>query len=265
MLACHVAILHDAQGPNNTITESDVASLLALGEAFRILERDEADVFLVGGGESKINPLSMSRQCLFQRLSRRNDAPSKASRPFDRARDGIVIGEGAGILVLEDLDHANRRGARVYAEVVGFGAAFDARDSGAGLARAIDAALSQAGVGPEDIDHVNAHGISTPEGDIWESRGLQQVFAGLRQPVSVFAPKSYFGNLGAASGTTELVASLLAARQGTLPATLNFEAPDPLCPMQVATSVRALIKPHFLKVGFTEMGQCAAIVCRRWP
>ena len=115
MLACHVSILHDARGPNNSITQSDVASLLALGEAYRILSRDQADFFLVGGAESKINPLSMVRQCLFEPLSRRNDAPAKACRPFDRHRDGIVLGEGAGVFVVEDLEHARKRGARIYA------------------------------------------------------------------------------------------------------------------------------------------------------
>src|SRR5439155_20924105 len=117
MLASHVSILHDAQGPNNSITESDVASLLALGEADRILERDAADIFLVGGAESKINPLSMVRQCLFEPLSRRNEEPEKACRPFDRRRDGLVLGEGGTVLVVEDLEHARRRGARIYAEV----------------------------------------------------------------------------------------------------------------------------------------------------
>src|SRR5947209_380476 len=126
MLACHVSILHNAQGPSNTVTQSDVAGLLALGEAYRVLVRDQADFFLVGGGESRINPLSMVRQCLFDALSRRNDTPEKACRPFDRRRDGFVLGEGGGVFVLEELEHARRRGARIYGEVVGFGAAFDA-------------------------------------------------------------------------------------------------------------------------------------------
>src|SRR2546423_201701 len=154
MLACHVSILHDAQGPNNTITESDVASVLALGEACRILERDGADFFLVGGAESKINPLSMVRQCLFEPLSHRNDEPEKACRPFDRRRDGLVLGEGGTVLVVEDLEHARKRGARIYAEVVGFGASFDVDRSGRGLARAVRVALQEAGIGPEEVDHV---------------------------------------------------------------------------------------------------------------
>src|SRR5204863_131657 len=149
MLACHVSIFHNAQGPNNSITESEVASLLALGEAYRILVRDQADFFLVGGAESKVNPLSLVKQSLFEALSQRNDAPEKACRPFDRDRDGLVIGEGAAVLVVEELEHARRRGAKIYAEMVGFGAAFDRQRNGDGLARAIQAAMREAGIGPD--------------------------------------------------------------------------------------------------------------------
>src|SRR5205085_1613286 len=190
MLACHISILHDAQGPNNSITENDAAGLLALGEAYRILQRDGADFFLVGGAESKVNPLSMVRQCLFEHLSHRNDAPEKACRPFDRGRDGLVIGEGSGVLVVEELDHARRRGARIYAEILGF---------------------------------------------------------------------------GAAGGTTELAASLLGLGQGVMPATLNHDDPDPDCPVRVAVGApRRVERPHALKVSFTQMGQCAAAVVRKW-
>ncbi len=265
MLACHVSILHNAQGPNNTITENEVASLLALGEAYRILRRDQADFFLAGGADSKINPLSLVRHSLFAPLSRRTEAPEQACRPFERDRDGIVPGEGAGVLALEELEHARRRGARIYAEVVGFGAAFDRDRSGAGLARAIRAALSEAGIGPQEVDHVNAQGFSAITSDIWEARGLRAVFGDCQPAVPVFAAKSYFGNLGAGSSTTELSASLLALGHGLLPPTLNYENPDPKCPIYVtAGAPRPVTRPHLLKVGFTEMGQCAAVVCRRW-
>ncbi|HMC66581.1 MAG TPA: beta-ketoacyl synthase N-terminal-like domain-containing protein [Gemmataceae bacterium] len=263
MLACQVSILHNAQGPNNTITESEVASLLALGEAYRIIARDQADFFLVGGSDSKVNPLSLVRQCLFQPLSRRGDAPEKACRPFDRRRDGMVVGEGATVLALEELEHARRRGAKIYAEVVGFGAAFDRDRSGAGLARAIRAALAQAAIGPEDVDHINAQGYSTGEADAWEARGIHEVFGDRRTPV--LAAKSYFGNLGAGSGTTELAASALALAHGVVPATLNYEEPDPECPVTVAAGAPQPVKrPYVVKVSFTDMGQCAAVVCRQW-
>ena len=265
MLASHVSILHNAQGPNNTITENEVASLLALGEAYRILGRDLADFFLVGGADSKLNPLSFVRHTLFMPLTRRNEAPEKASRPFDRRRDGVVLGEGSTVFVLEELDHATRRGAHIYAEVTGFGAAFDRFRTGAGLARAIRAALKEAGIGPQDVDHVNAQGFSSPEADIWEARGLQQVFGDIRVTVPVFAGKSYFGSLGAGSSTTELAASVLALENGVLPPTLNYEEPDPDCPIPVAAKAsRPVTRKNAVKVSFTEMGQCAAVVLRKW-
>jgi 3-oxoacyl-[acyl-carrier-protein] synthase II len=265
MLACHVSILHNAQGPNNSITESDIASLLALGEAYRIIGRDGADFFLVGGGESRINPLSMSRQALFLNCSTRNEAPEKASRPFDRNRDGMVIGEGSGVMVLEELEHAKRRGARIYAEVVGFGSALDRECKGPGLARAVRAALHEAGIGPDDVDHVNANGLSTIDGDSWEARGLAEVFGQCRQPVPILAIKSYIGNLGAAAGTCELTGSIKALATGVVPSTLNYEEPDAACPVSVAAGEpRSLRKPYVVKVGFTDLGQCGAIVCRQW-
>jgi 3-oxoacyl-[acyl-carrier-protein] synthase II len=263
MLACHVSILHDARGPNNSITESDVASLLALGEAYRILTRDGADFFLTGGAESKINPLSMVRQSLFEPLSRRNDEPARACRPFDRRRDGLVLGEGAAVFALEDLAHARKRGARIYAELVGFGSAFDRKRDGDGLARAVRAALADAGVGPEDIDHVNAHGLSTRASDAWEARGLARVFGD--RPVPVVAVKSYVGNAGAGGGTIELAAGVLALYHGVTPPTLNYEEADPDCPITVLSGApRPVARPYVLKVGFTQMGQCAALVVRRW-
>jgi 3-oxoacyl-[acyl-carrier-protein] synthase II len=265
MLACHVSILHDAQGPNNSITESDVASLLALGEALRILGRDGADFFLVGGAESKINALSMTRQCLFEALSKRNDAPQQACRPFDRDRDGVVIGEGAAVFTLEELQHALRRGARIYAEVVGFGAAFDRKQDGDGLQRAISAAMQDAGIGPDELDHINAHGLSTRTSDVWEARALGKALGDYLPTIPVLAIKSYVGNLGAAGGTIELAASILALQHGVTPRTLNYEHRDKDCLLPVLTEARRpTARPYVLKLGFTQMGQCAAVVLRRW-
>jgi 3-oxoacyl-[acyl-carrier-protein] synthase II len=265
MLACHVSIQHNAQGPSNTITQTDVAGLLALGEAYRTLTRDRADFFLVGGADTMTNPVTMVRQCLFRPVSRRNDAPERASRPFDQLRDGIIPAEGGGVVVLEEFEHARRRGARMYAEVVGFGAAFgrSVEDASPGLVRAIRAALAEAGVGPEDIDHVNAQGYSAVDWDAWEAQGLSEVFGGCSRPVPVFAPKSYFGNLGAGSGIPELAASLLAFEHNLVPGTLNYEEPDPACPVVVSRTPQPVSRRHFLKVSFTELGQCAAVVCRK--
>jgi 3-oxoacyl-[acyl-carrier-protein] synthase II len=169
------------------------------------------------------------------------------------------------VLVLEELGHARRRGARVYAEVAGFGAAFDRDQTGEGLARAVRAALAEAGAGPEEVDHVNAHGLATREADAWEARGLRQVFGDCREPVPVFAAKGYFGNLGAGGGTLELAASLAGLEHGLVPPTLNYEEPDPECPVTVvAGAPRPVTRPYVVKVSFTQMGQCAALVLRKY-
>ncbi len=261
MLACHVSILHNAQGPNNSITESDVASLLAVGEAARILRRNQCDFFLVGGADSKMNPLSLTRQEIFGHLSRNNESPQKALKPFDKNRDGLVLGEGGGVFAMEDLEHAQKRGAPIYGEVVGFGSTFDRGMTGKGLARAIRIALAQAGITPSDVDHVNAHGIGSVKLDAFEARGINEVFG---TSVPVWCVKPNIGNLSAGSGTTEMAASLLAMKHGTLPPTLNYESPDPACPVKVLTKAQPIARPYFVKTGFTEMGQCAAVVCKKW-
>ena len=262
MHACHVSILHNAQGPNNSITESDVAGLLALGEANRILRRGQADFFLVGGADSKINPLSMVRQCLFGHLSRRNEPAAQACRPFERRRDGTILGEGSAVLAVEDLGYAQKRGAAIYGEIIGFGAAFDRGCSGKGLARAIRAALAQANVSPDDIGHINANGLSSVHADAWEAKGIREAFGDRKTPV--WAAKSYFGNMGSGGPLVECAGSLLAVKHGLLPATLNYEEADPMCPITVNRTSRLLTNPVFLKIAFTEMGQCAAVVCRKW-
>jgi len=285
MVGCHVSVLNNAQGPSNTITQTDLAGLLAVGEAWRYLRRHHADVVLAGAGDTRISVMGLIRQQLMNPLSRRNDAPARACRPFDRDRDGLVLGEGGGILVVEAEEHARRRGARIYAELAGFGAAFDTsaeRNIGRwrsgspwqrnapyrrrpgrehGLARAIRIALDQAGIRPSDLDHVNAHGCSTIPDDIWEAQGLAEALG--PNAVPVFAPKSRFGALGAASAPVELAASLLGMFHGKLPATLNWDQPDPACPVRVVTALTPIAKSHFLKVSFTELGQCAALVCRK--
>ncbi|MSQ92955.1 MAG: beta-ketoacyl-[acyl-carrier-protein] synthase family protein [Gemmataceae bacterium] len=261
MLACHVSILHNAQGPNNSITQSEVGSLLALAEANRILRRDQSDFFLVGGADSKLNPLSMTRQEIFGQLSKENDTPSQALKPFDLRRNGTAIGEGGAVLVVEDLTHAQNRRATIYGEMVGFGSTFDRGTTGRGLARAIRVALDQAQIKPSEVDHVNAHGLSSVKLDAFEARGINEVFG---TSVPVWALKPNIGTLGAGSGTTELAASLLAMKHGVLPPTLNFATPDPACPVQILTKASPITKPYFVKIGYTDMGQCAAVVCRKW-
>jgi 3-oxoacyl-[acyl-carrier-protein] synthase II len=259
MPACHVSILNDLQGPNNTITQSDSASLLALGEAVRVISRDAADLMLAGGSDTRTNAISMVRHGLFGQLSCRNDDPEHACRPFDRDRDGQVVGEGGGVLVLEEREHALRRGARIRAEILGFAAAFDRRRDGSGLAHAVRSALAQAGVNPEQLDHVNAHAASAVVEDAWEARGLREAIG----DVPVLAVKSYLGNLGPGGSVTELAASLVALERGTVPATLNYQHPDPACPVNVIRIPRPVQRDYILKVACTERGQCAAAVLRR--
>jgi 3-oxoacyl-[acyl-carrier-protein] synthase II len=262
MPACHGTILYDIQGPSNTQIPGDSAGLVALAEAARIIRRGAADAMVVGSSEGRLNPITLSRYNLFLQLSRRNDDPARAVRPFDLTRDGTVSGEGSAVFTLEDLAHARGRGAAVLAEVVGWAGGVDRGNAGPGLARVIRAALAMAGVNPGDVDHVNAHGTGTTAGDAFEARGIAEVFG---RSVPVFAPLSRFGNLGAASGLMELACSVLALRHGLLPPTLNHETPDPACPVAVHTGApRPVTKPYAVKVSYTSLGQCAAAVVRKW-
>jgi 3-oxoacyl-[acyl-carrier-protein] synthase II len=214
---------------------------------------------LAGGADTRVAPIAMIRHGLFDQLSRRHDEPEKACRPFDLHRDGTVLGEGAGLLLLEEREHALRRGAPIRAELLGFGSAFDRGRTGAGLARAVRAALAEANVTPDQIDHINAHGAGTRPDDAWEARGLREALGDM--PVVGF--KGYLGNLGSGASTVELAASLLALEDGTLPGTLNHDEADPECPVNVAREPRPVRRPCVLKVSCTEMGQCAALVVRK--
>ena len=262
MAACHATILYDLQGPSNTQIPGDSAGLIALSEAARIVRRGAADVMVVGGSEGRLNPITLSRYNLFLQLSRRNDDPARAVRPFDAARDGTVTGEGAAVFTLEDLDHARGRSATILGEVVGWASGVDRGKKGPGLARVIRNALTAAGIRPADVDHVNAHGTGTTVGDAFEARGIAEVFG---RDTEVFAPLSRFGNLGAASGLTELACSVLALKHGELPGTLNHETPAADCPVAVHTGApRPVAKPYAVKVSYTNLGQCAAAVVRKW-
>ena len=261
MPACHVSIFHDARGPNNTITSSDAASLLALGEAYRILDRGLADAFIVGGCDSKVNPLSMSRYNTFVKLSRRNHDPAHALRPFDAERDGTVIGEGAAVVTLETADFARQRGARILAELCGFASGYDRDRTGSVLARVIRQALAEAGISPADVDHVNAGAGGFIDLDAFEARAIHEVFG---DATPVFALRGQVGAMGAASGLVELAASILALQHGQLPGTVNFTMPDPACPVAVHSgSPRPVRKPYAVKISYTDKGQCAVVVVRK--
>ena len=270
MPACHISILYELQGPNNSITQAEAASNLAIGEAFRIIARGAADVMIAGGCDSKINPLALIRLCLLGVCSRRNDAPEQACRPFDAERDGMVVAEGAATIVLEELQRARKRGARIYGELVGFGTGCDAVPagdsglSGAGYRVALGAALRDARMAPQDIGYYNAHGAGTREGDIAEARAVHDVFGEHAARLPVSAHKSNFGNAMAGCGALELAVGLLALQHGLIPATLNHTKPDPACRLDVVTgSPRPLERPSFVSVNATRLGQAAALIVRK--
>jgi 3-oxoacyl-[acyl-carrier-protein] synthase II len=262
MPACHFTIMFDAQGPSNTLIPNDTAGVLAFGEALRIIQRGAADVMLVGGSESKIHPLSMTRFNGFAPLTRKCEVPEAAVRPFDRDHSGTALGEGGAAFTLETVEHAKARGAKVLGEVVGFASGVDRGLTGAGLTRVIRTALSNAGIGVGDVDHVNAHGTGVPELDAFEARGIAGVFG---RDVPVFAPLSRFGDMGAASGVVEAACSVLALKHGLLPGTVNHEVPAADCPVAVHVGdPRPVTKPYAVKTAYTDLGQVAALVLRRW-
>jgi 3-oxoacyl-[acyl-carrier-protein] synthase II len=261
MVACHVGIAHDARGHNNTVACGDASSLLALIEAVHVLRRGITDIMVVGGAGSRINvtPLAFRGEHL---LSHRASEPAAACRPFDADRDGLVNGEGAGALVVETRAHAAARGATIQAEILGSGQSFELAQAsdfaqGAGLQRAIRGALSASRLAPSDIGHVNAHGLSTIADDRREAAAIRATLG----DVPVTAPKSYFGNLGAGGGVVELIASLLALREGRVPMTLNYETPDPTCEVNVVRR-RPLegTRPTALVLNYSTTGQTAAVL-----
>lgn len=261
MPGCHVGIIRDARGPTNTMVLGEVSSLAALGEAVRIIQRGAADLILAGGASSRIHPLTYVRTPVWE-VSRREDQPQAACRPFDRHRDGLVNGEGAAVFVLESAEHARARGARIRARILGYAEAFEPRPNrtpptGQAIEKAIRLALHRAQVGPEELGHLNAHGMSTRHDDRIEAQAIHRTLSDL--PVT--APKSYFGYLGAGSAAVELAASLLALEHQLLPPTLNYQQPDPECPVRVVGGgARPLGAPIFLKLSHAATGQAAALV-----
>ncbi|MEX0701428.1 MAG: beta-ketoacyl-[acyl-carrier-protein] synthase family protein, partial [Planctomycetales bacterium] len=263
MPACHVSIEFDARGPNNTITCRDSSAILALSEAIRTIERGAADCMIVGACASNVHPVDITKLSLYEGLSRRED-PERACRPFDFERDGTIVGEGAAVFIVEDYEHALRRGADIYAEVLGIGAGCDGRGyengaGGTGLVRAIQSAVRQAGIDPREIGHINAHGKSTQRDDLVESRAYHRALGAQAEAIPVTALKSYFGHFDAGSGAVELAGSLLALREGVLPRTLNYETPDPRCPLRVVRDDLLPLRSRCaMSVNRTSMGQSAA-------
>ena len=261
MPACHIGIARDARGPNNSITTGDVSSLLAMAEAVSVLERGQADTIIAGGAGSRIHPVTLVRVRAIG-LSKRNDAPTAACRPFDAGRDGMVMGEGAGSWIMETRGHAESRGVTPLARVLGVSAAFEPvhnrqMPKGTALRRAMETARLKAGLTPNDIGCVIAHGASLPDDDRIEATAIRAALG----DVPVTAPKSYFGHLGAASGALETVLGVLMLRHKLVPATLNYEVPDPQCPINVVHGdAMPLERPAVLLLSYTRQGHAAAVV-----
>jgi 3-oxoacyl-[acyl-carrier-protein] synthase II len=271
MVAAHISMALNAQGPNSTITTACVAGTQAVGEAFRLIARDDADIILAGGADSRIDPLLMLAYVALGALSRGERPPEEVSRPFDGQRDGFVLGEGAGVLVLEELEHARRRGAEIYAEVLGLGSSFDAYavtkpdPEARGAARAIKEALREARVNPTDVDYVNAHGTSTRLNDLMETMAIKRVFGEKARKLPLSSIKSMVGHLIGAAGAVEAVALALSLRHGSLPPTINQTEPDPQCDLDyVPNTARDVPVRTGVSTSFGFGGQNAALVMRRF-
>jgi 3-oxoacyl-[acyl-carrier-protein] synthase II len=230
-----LAIAHGFRGPNYAAVAACATGSYAIGEAAEIIRRGAADVMIAGGAEAVISPIAVAGFGVMGTLSERNDTPAAASRPFDKNRDGFIIGEGAGILVLEELEYARSRKARILAELVGYGTTDDAHhisaplEDGSGASMCMRLALAQAGVTPAAVDYINAHGTSTKLNDKSETRAIKDIFGAAARTVAISSTKSVTGHLLGAAGGFEAIISILSIRDGTIPPTINYETPDPDC------------------------------------
>ncbi len=271
MSAAHISLIHGAQGPNSTITTACAAGTQAIGEGFRLIARDDADIVLAGGADSRIDPLMLLAYHALGALSMSERPPTEVSRPFDGQRDGFVLGEGAGVLVLEELERARKRGAPIYAEVLGLGSSFDAYavtkpdPEAAGAVRAIRWALREAKVDPHDVDYINAHGTSTRLNDQMETIAVKRTFNGCSRTLPLSSIKSMIGHLIGAAGAVEAVAMALTLKTGILPPTINQTTPDPICDLDyVPNEARQKRVNVAVSTSFGFGGQNAALVMRRF-
>ena len=269
MAAGQIAMTFGFQGPNFTLVSACASSNHAIGDAFKIIQSGAADVIITGGAEAAITPLALAGFCAMKATSTRNEEPARASRPFDAERDGFVMGEGAAALVLEGEEHARRRGARIYAEICGYGTSCDAYHitapdpEGTGAARAMANAIADAGLRPEDIDYINAHGTSTPLNDRVETAAIKRVFGDHAYRLAVSSTKSMTGHLLGAAGGLEAVASVLTIFHQVIPPTINYEFPDPECDLDyVPNKARPARIRAVLSNGFGFGGQNASLIFR---
>jgi len=265
--AC-VAIQFGLMGPSGAVASACASAADAIAEAFRTVQRGEADLMLAGGADASITTMGLGGFIAARALSTRNDCPQEASRPFDRDRDGFVLSEGAGVVVLEDLDHARRRGARIYAELLGYGRTNDSygiaapHPDGRGASHAIRLALKDAELNPNDVDYINAHATSTTVGDEIETKAIKQVFGEEAYKLAVSSTKGMTGHLCGASGAIEFIACILSIVHGVVPPTVNYETPDPACDLDYVPNlaremrVRSVLSTSF---GFGGHNSCLAV------
>ena len=266
----HIAIRHGAKGVNWTPTSACASGNHAIGEAYHLIRRGLQDAVIAGGAESAITPLGVGGFSAMKALSTRNDEPEKASRPFEKGRDGFVISEGSGVIILEEREKAIRRGAKIYAEVIGYGANGDAyhitapAPEGEGAARCMALALKDAGIPPEEIDYINAHGTSTEYNDINETLAIKKIFGARAYKIPISSTKSMTGHLLGAAGAVEGVFSVLALCHGVIPPTINYETPDPQCDLDyVPNEARKVDIKVVLSNSFGFGGTNACVVFRR--
>src|SRR5213596_2863504 len=266
-----VLIRHNAKGPNSATATACSAGAHAIGDSFKIIQRGDAEAMICGGAESAITPMSVAGFAALRALSTRNDDPVHASRPFERDRDGFVIGEGAGIVILEELEFARRRGATILAEVIGYGMSADAfhitmpDDSGSGAVRVMQRTLKDAGAKPEDVGYINAHGTSTDLGDKLETVAIKRAFGDHAYKLAVSSTKSMTGHLLGGAGGLEAGITVLALRDQTLPPTANLENPDPECDLDyVPLKARQAEFDYAMSNSFGFGGTNGALLFRRW-
>jgi 3-oxoacyl-[acyl-carrier-protein] synthase II len=267
----HVSIRYGAKGPNSATATACSASAHAIGDAFKIIQRGAADIMITGGTEAAITPMSVGGFAAMRALTTRNDDPEHASRPFDADRDGFIVGEGAGVVILEALEVAQKRGANILAEIVGYGMSGDAyhitqpAEGGDGGYRVSNAALKDAGITADDVSYVNAHGTSTPIGDAIETAALKRVFGDRAKKVPISSTKSMTGHLLGGAGGLEAGISILALRDQIMPPTANYEKPDPACDLDYIPNVaRKAEVTYALSNSFGFGGTNASLIFKRW-
>jgi 3-oxoacyl-[acyl-carrier-protein] synthase II len=271
LAAGNVSIRHGLKGPNTATATACAAGAHAIGDSFRLIERGDADAMVCGGAESAITPMSVAGFASMRALSTRNDEPQRASRPFDAERDGFVIGEGAGIIILEELEFAKARGATIYAEIAGYGMSGDAfhitapDETGSGPMRVMQKAMKDAGITPDRIGYINAHGTSTPYNDKYETLAIKKTFGEHAYKLAVSSTKSMTGHALGAAGGIEAVFSILALHENVLPPTINYEFPDPECDLDyIVNEARNSEVEYVLSNSFGFGGTNACLIFKRF-